>query len=182
MNRSTVVSAVASMIILCSILVSPVFSAEGLEKWPVTSSLLFAESLAPAGAPDDFMAPAVPMEKKQRSRGLDMGTAHTYMGYGTLVLALAAAFSSSNEDVHEPMGYAAAAAATLTCISGYMEYSDYFDTREGFSKYNVHIVSAVAATAGFVVTAILGADGDSHGGIGGASTVLMCVPIISLKW
>lgn len=112
----------------------------------------------------------------------NMAISHKYLGYGTIVLALGAAFSSSNEDVHEPIGYAAATAATLTCITGFMEYSDYFDFDEGFSKYNVHIASGVAATAGFIITAILGSDDKSHGGIGGGSTVLMCVPIVVLKW
>ncbi|GAB6097170.1 hypothetical protein JCM14469_34240 [Desulfatiferula olefinivorans] len=111
-----------------------------------------------------------------------MGSAHMVLGYGTLALALAAAVSSSNEDVHEPLGYAAATAATATCVSGFLEYSDYFDLEEGWSAYNVHIVSGVAATAGFIITAVLGADGEKHGGIGAGSTVLMCVPIISLKW
>lgn len=118
----------------------------------------------------------------EKPKGLNMASAHKYLGYTTLAFAAGAAFSSSNEDIHEPLGYAAAGMATLTCISGYLEYSDYFNMDDGWSKTNIHIVSGAAATAGFIVTAILGAGGDGHGGIGGVSTALMVVPIVILKW
>lgn len=118
----------------------------------------------------------------EKPKSFNMGSAHKYLGYTTLAFAAGAAFSSSNEDIHKPMGYAAAGMATLTCITGYLEYSDYFNMDDGWSKTNIHIVSGAAATAGFIVTAILGAGGDSHGGIGGASTALMVVPIVILKW
>lgn len=118
----------------------------------------------------------------EKPKGFDMSSAHKYLGYTTLAFAAGAAFSSSNEDIHEPLGYAAAGMATLTCITGYLEYSDYFNMDDGWSKTNIHIVSGATATAGFIVTAILGAGGDGHGGIGGVSTALMVVPIVILKW
>ncbi len=127
--------------------------------------------------PAETGAPSV--EKQCR---LDMASAHKYMGYTTLGLAVGAAVSSSSEDLHEALGYAAAGLATLTCVTGYLEYADYFNMDDGWSKANIHIASGVAATAGFIVTAILGAGDDGHGGIGAASTVLMVVPIVALKW
>lgn len=160
---------------------SALFALENLplNGW-TTSPLLALPSTV--SEPDEFRALSPAVGESRVSRAPDMGKIHKYLGYGTLILAVGAAISSSNKDVHEPMGYTAATAATLTCISGFMEYSDYFDTDEGFSTYNIHIVSGVAATAGFIVTAILGAGGDDHGGIGGGSTVLMAVPVIILKW
>lgn len=116
------------------------------------------------------------------SRPVSMGDMHKVLGYSTLVLAAGAAFSSSSKNIHKTLGYAAAGAATMTCISGYLEYSDYFNLDDGLSNTNIHITTGVAATVGFIITAILGSQGDSHGGIGAGSTVLMAVPIIILKW
>ena len=45
---------------------------------------------------------SVAADKSGPAASMDMGDAHKYMGYTTLVLAAGAAFSSSNEDVHEP--------------------------------------------------------------------------------
>lgn len=170
------------LIILSPFFITSTLFAQNQDVWAVLEGSPLLSSPFQISEPDEFKSMPISMEKTRVSRTPDMGSVHKYMGYGTLLLAAGAAFSSSSKDVHEPMGYAAATAATLTCFSGFMEYSDYFDTREGFSKYNIHIVSGVAATAGFIVTAILGAGGDDHGGIGGGSTVLMCVPIVILKW
>jgi hypothetical protein len=120
--------------------------------------------------------------KRSARASMGMGDAHKYLGYSTLALAVAAAVSSSSKDVHKALGYSAAGAATLTCATGFIEYGDYFTMDDGMSKYNIHIAAGAAATAGFIITAVLGGDGKSHGGIGAASAVLMTVPVIILKW
>lgn len=165
--------------------VQSALAGNALDRWvggslPLSPGLLSAQPLPHMETPlasADAEAPAA-----ERPSGFRMDSAHKYLGYSTLLLAVGAAVSSSSEDLHKSLGYAAAGMATLTCISGYLEYSDYFNTDDGFSKTNIHIVSGAAATAGFIITAILGADGEGHGGIGGASTVLMAVPIVILKW
>lgn len=71
-----------------------------------------------------------------------------------------------------------------TCITGFSEYRHYFDMDEGMSVYNIHIVLATLATAGFVATAIDANinDDDGHAGLGIGSTVLMAVPIVILHF
>ncbi len=165
--------------------VQSAFAGSSLEQWmggslPLSPGLLSTHILPRMETPGDVSAAETP--SADRPSGFGMDSAHKYLGYSTLLLAVGAAVSSSSEDLHKSMGYAAAGMATLTCISGYLEYSDYFNLDDGFSKTNIHIVSGAAATAGFIITAILGADGEGHGGIGGASTVLMAVPIVILKW
>ncbi len=115
-----------------------------------------------------------------RSSGSSMGKLHKYMGYGTLIAAAAAGVSGSDDGFHKGAGNAAAALAVATCITGFTEYSHYFDMEEGFSPYNIHIVLATLATAGFVATAIDANDNDDdgHAGLGIGSTVLMAVPVV----
>lgn len=191
MHSKTRKASVSFMAVLAALLVlvpgfSGISHAEGMGKWLAGSlslpSSLDVSPLLPrldeeAGRVVEAETPAA-----GKSCGFNMASAHKYMGYTTLGLAVGAAVSSSSEDLHKSLGYAAAGMATMTCITGYLEYSDYFNMDDGLSKTNIHIVSGVAATAGFIVTAILGANDDGHGGIGAASTVLMAVPIVVLKW
>ncbi len=120
-----------------------------------------------------------------RSYGSTMGKLHKYMGYGTIVAAIAAGASGSSGDgFHKGAGDTAAALAVLTCITGFAEYRNYFDMEEGLSTHNIHIVLATLATAGFVATAIdaNSNDDDGHAGLGIGSAVLMAIPIIVLHF
>jgi len=113
-----------------------------------------------------------------------MGKLHKSMGYGTIIAAAAAGVSGSDDGFHKGAGDAAAALALATCITGFAEYSHYFDMDEGMSTYNIHIVLATLATAGFVATAIDANvnDDDGHAGLGIGSTVLMTFPIVILHF
>ena len=119
-----------------------------------------------------------------RSSGFSMGKLHKYTGYGTIIAAVAAGVSGSDNGFHKGAGDMAAALAVATCITGFSEYRQYFDMDEGWSAYNIHIVLATVATAGFVATAI---DANSnkdtgHAGLGIGSAVLMTVPIVILHF
>jgi hypothetical protein len=119
-----------------------------------------------------------------RSYGSTMGKAHKYLAYGTIVAAVAAGVSGSDDGFHKGAGNAAAVFAVATCVTGFMEYSDYFDMDEGLSMHNIHIVIGTLATVGFVVTAIDANDNDDdgHAGLGIGSGVLMVVPIVVLHF
>jgi hypothetical protein len=115
---------------------------------------------------------------------VSMGKMHKYLGYATLGAALAAGVSGSDDGFHKGAGTAAAALAVATCVTGFLEYSNYFDVSEGLSMHNIHIVLATLATAGFVVTAAdaLANDDDGHAGLGITSGVLMVVPVVVLHF
>ena len=133
------------------------------------------------------MLPSINMTSPSttRSYGSTMGKLHKYMGYGTIIAAAAAGVSGSGGGgFHKGAGNAAAALAVATCITGFAEYSDYFDMEEGLSTHNIHIVLATLATAGFVATAIDANDNDDdgHAGLGIGSTILMTIPIVILHF
>jgi hypothetical protein len=113
-----------------------------------------------------------------------MGKMHKYLGYATLGAALAAGVSGSDDGFHKGVGTAAAALAVATCVTGFSEYSNYFDVSEGLSMHNIHIVLGTLATAGFVATAAnaFANDDDGHAGLGIASGVLMVVPVVVLHF
>lgn len=119
-----------------------------------------------------------------RASKINMGNAHKYLGYGTLLFAGAAAVSGGDNGFHKAAGGGAAVMALAACATGFYEYGHYFRMDEGISKYDIHIVLATLATAGFVVVAAsaISDDDDGHAGIGVASTALMVVPIIILKF
>lgn len=114
-----------------------------------------------------------------------MGKLHKYAGYGTLVAAAAAGFSGSGGGgFHKGAGDITAVLAVAACASGFAEYSHYFDMSEGLSSYNIHIVLATLATAGFVATAVdaNSQDDDGHAGLGIGSAALMVVPVVVLHF
>jgi len=115
---------------------------------------------------------------------MNMGKAHKYLGYGTLLLAATAAVSGGDNAFHKGAGVAAAAMAVATCVTGYMEYSNYFDIDNGLSAHNVHIVLGTLAAIGFVATAAsaINSDNKNHAGIGVGSTALLVVPIVVVNW
>lgn len=120
-----------------------------------------------------------------RSYGSTMGKLHKYTGYGTIIAAAAAGVSGSGGGgFHKGAGNAAAGLAVATCITGFAEYSHYFDMDEGMSPYNIHIVLATLATAGFVATAVDANNNDDsgHAGLGIGSGILMAVPIVILHF
>jgi len=127
-----------------------------------------------------------------RRAGSFMGKFHKYAGYGTLVAAAAAGLSGSQGDgFHKGAGDTAAVLAVAACASGFSEYSHYFDIDEGLSPYNIHIVLATLATAGFVATAVDANNSDNnddddddggHAGLGIGSTILVVVPVVVLHF
>jgi hypothetical protein len=134
----------------------------------------------------DFMdkpsAPDYVLQLSENKKKISTATIHKYFGYATVALAAATGLSSSDESLHEGFAYAATTSAIITCVSGYKEYGDNFILEEGFTATNIHIVAGTVATVGFIAATALGANGDSHGGIGGASAFLMAVPLIVFQW
>jgi len=116
--------------------------------------------------------------------GFDMGRAHKYLGYGTVIMAVAAGASGGDNGFHKSAGVGAAVLGVATCGTGFYEYGNYFNANEGFSKHNIHIVLGSLATAGFIAAAAsaIGNDDTSHAGVGIGSTALAVIPIIVLKF
>lgn len=114
--------------------------------------------------------------------GFDLGSAHKYLGYSTLLFGGIAAFSSSYRRVHEIAETSASLLAIATCSTGFIEYGDYFDINEGMSDYNIHVVLGTLATVGFAATVALASADEDHGGIGRGSAALMLIPIIVVPW
>lgn len=135
-------------------------------------------------AGSDMTSDSMALSPANRNSGFAMGKLHKYTGYATIVAAAAAAVSGSDDGFHKGAGNAAAALALATCITGFAEYGHYFDTDEGLSAYNIHIVLATLATAGFVATAVdaNSNDDDGHAGLGIGSAVLMVVPVVILHF
>ena len=110
---------------------------------------------------------------------------HKCAGYTTAVLAGATAISSSNEDFHEAMAYATAAAALTTITSGVIEYRDRFDLSEGlFAEDNRHILTGALGALLMVTAVVIADDGEegSHSSLGIAGGALMGVALIDIKW
>ncbi len=113
---------------------------------------------------------------------LDMGFLHRYLGYGTLLLAGAAAVTGSDNSTHH---YAAVGSATLgvmTLATGYYEYGDMFEIDEGFSKSNLHIALSTLGAIGFATEAIIASTDSDHGGLGVGSAALMGAAFIVILW
>lgn len=132
----------------------------------------------------DMTSGSMALRPANRNSGFSMGKVHKYTGYATILAAAAAAVSGSDDGFHKGAGNATAALALTTCITGFAEYGHYFDVDEGLSAYNIHIVLATLATAGFVATAVdaNSNDDDGHAGLGIGSTVLMAVPVVILHF
>ncbi len=132
---------------------------------------------------------SIALRSASPNSGFTMGKLHKYTGYATIIAAAAAAVSGSDDGFHKGAGNATAALALATCITGFTEFRHYFDMDEGLSAYNIHIVLATLATAGFVATAVDANssndddDGDGgHAGLGIGSTALMVVPVVILHF
>ncbi len=113
------------------------------------------------------------------------GQFHKYAGYTTAVLAGATAISSSNEDFHEAVAYATAAAALTTITSGIMEYRDRLDLSAGlFAEDNRHILTGALGALLLVTAVVIADDGEegSHSTLGIAGGALMGVALIDIKW
>ena len=116
------------------------------------------------------------------SSGLDIGLLHKYLGWGTLLLAGVAAVTGSDSSLHHNSALAATAFGLGTAATGYYEYSDYFDTDEGLSAYNLHIVLGTIGAIGFATEAIIASTDTGHGGIGIGSAVAMGIGVAIIIW
>lgn len=117
--------------------------------------------------------------------GLDLGSWHKYLGFGTVVMAGVTAASNSNESFHETSAYITAAGALSTLLTGYMAHGEQFDMSEGiFSEPNRHIIlgtlGAVLLTSAVVMAA--NDDDSNHSGLGVSGGVLMTLAVIDIKW
>ena len=110
---------------------------------------------------------------------------HRYLGYGTLILAAATAFSGSESDLHCGAAYAATGMAAATCATGFMKYHRRWNPGRGlFNDDNSHIMLGVIGGIGMVASVITaGSDsGPGHAGVGAAGCALMAVSVILIKW
>ena len=115
-------------------------------------------------------------------KDIDLSSAHKYLGYGTAALAGFTAVSSSSGDFHKIAGYTTAGLSLITTAIGFYEYGEYIDLNEGFTGYNMHMILETLATAGFIVTAALQSDKNTHAVVGGVSTAMMIIPIFVVHW
>ncbi|MEN8246078.1 MAG: hypothetical protein ABFS43_14390 [Thermodesulfobacteriota bacterium] len=116
------------------------------------------------------------------SSGLDIGSLHKYLGWGTLLLACVTAVTGSDSSLHHNSALAATAFGLGTAATGYYEYSDYFDTDEGLSTYNLHIVLGTIGAIGFATEAVIASTDSGHGGIGIGSAVAMGLAFAIVIW
>jgi hypothetical protein len=122
--------------------------------------------------------------------GIELDTVHKYLGYTTVALVGATAAtgggaSSDDHETHEALATATAVMALGTLITGYIEYSERFDTSDGlFSKDNVHILSAAIGAIALTTAVAIADDGkeESHSGLGVAGGLLMAVAVVDIKW
>ena len=115
-------------------------------------------------------------------KDIDLSSAHKYLGYGTAALAGITAVSSSSGDFHKIAGYTTAGLSLITAAIGFYEYGEHIDLNEGFTGYNMHMILETLATAGFMVTATLQSDKNTHAVVGGVSTAMMILPIFVVHW
>jgi len=116
------------------------------------------------------------------SSGLDIGSLHKYLGWGTLLLACVTAVTGSDSSLHHNSALAATAFGLGTAATGYYEYSDYFDADEGLSTYNLHIVLGTIGAIGFATEAVIASTDSGHGGIGIGSAVAMGLAFAIVIW
>ena len=117
-----------------------------------------------------------------QSQDVDLSSTHKYLGYGTAALAGVTAVSSSSVDFHRIAGYTTAGLSLITTVIGFYEYGEYIDLDEGFTGYNMHMILETLATAGFLATAALQSDKNTHAVVGGVSTAMMILPIFVVHW
>lgn len=122
-------------------------------------------------------------QSRQASR-FNMSNMHKYLGYGTLLFAVAAGVSGGDNGFHKAAGGGAAVMAMAASATGYYEYRHYFNLDDGFSIYNIHIVLATLATVGFAAAAAsaISDDNSDHAAPGVVATGLAAVPILLLKF
>ena len=119
---------------------------------------------------------------KPQSHGVNLRSAHKYIGYATAALAGITAATFSSQDLHEIAGFTTAGLSLITTALGFYEYGEFLNLHEGFTGYNVHMILETAATIGFVATAALRNDKSAHSVIGGVSTAMMIIPIFVVHW
>ena len=183
MKKTGTMTFLAILIMVCAVAVPATAFAATLDQYlGGNMEKLTGFSCDVAGS--DMASGSTALGPANRNSGLSMGKLHKYTGYATIVAAAAAAVSGSDDGFHKGAGNATAALAVATCITGFAEYRQYFDMDEGLSAYNIHIVLATLATAGFVATAVdaNSNDDDGHAGLGIGSTVLMTVPLVILHF
>ena len=185
MNKFSRIIIMAVFVFICGIAIPGSASAASLDNYLNSNMGTIDSFVFNASHPPDIMPEGNHASNTKTSRyGSIMGKVHGYLGYGTVIAALAAGVSGSDDGFHKGAGNATAVLAVATCVTGFMEYNDYFDMDEGLSMHNIHIMIGTIAAAGFVATAIdaNNKDDDGHAGLGIGSGVLIVVPIVVLHF
>ena len=183
MKKSGAATVLATLILACAIAVPNTAVSATLDQY-LGSSIGKSAGFSCDMAGSEMTSDGIALGPATRNSGFSMGKLHKYTGYATILAAAAAAVSGSDDGFHKGAGDATAALAVATCITGFAEYGHYFDRDDGLSAYNIHIILATLATAGFVATAVdaNSNDDDGHAGLGIGSTVLMVVPVVILHF
>ena len=166
-----------SLIILCSYAVS-----------------ILCPSGAAAGSP--LITPLSPATGGKS--GVNMRSAHKWLGYGAIALGTVAAFSSSSEDLHCAAAWGAAVAGSAALTTGIVKYRRTVDLSDGISRLDGHAILGGLAAAGFITACVLagtggedddeGEDDDdvnsTHAAVGAAAlaTMAVSVVVIKVKW
>ena len=146
------------------------------------SDFHFDSSLISHSNTDESATISTASSLKPQLQGVNLRSAHKYLGYATAALAGITAATFSSQDLHEIAGFTTAGLSIITTALGFYEYGEYFNLDEGFTGYNVHMILETAATIGFVATAALKNDKSAHPVIGGVSTAIMIIPIFVVHW
>lgn len=186
---ATVFSALFSAAVFLSLLAG-IASAGGLEMddrnpdlFPDSAFLSEPAAVLQTASMKAPAEPAFPPPTSPHISSFSTARAHTYMGYGTVLLAALAAVSHSSHDFHRAASYGATWLASATCATGFSGYKGFIDLSDGLSVYDTHAILGAAGTIGFAATLVM-AESDSdanHGGIGAASTAAMGLSVVVLK-
>jgi len=141
----------------------------------------FGTELMAANTASDTEASAAASESR-KSRGIDF---HKYLGYSTILLAIAAGATNSEEDTHHALAYSATGAAACTVLAGFLQHHDEIGGGQGlFTDPNLHaLLGTLGAVTMIVGTAMAdNGGGGGHAGVAITGASLMALSIIDIKW
>ncbi len=128
--------------------------------------------------------------------GVNMRSAHKWLGYSAIALGTVAAVSSSSEDLHCATAWGAAVLGTAALTTGVIKYRRTVDLSDGISRFDGHAILGGLAAVGFITACVLagtgGEDDDdeweddddagtTHAAIGAVSLAAMAVSVVVIK-
>jgi hypothetical protein len=135
--------------------------------------------------------------------------AHKYLGWGALITGVVAGItgafdmndrgdgkmpSQGRRLTHAISSYTATGLAIGACTTGFIEYGNVYRSSDGFSRNNIHVVSGLVSTLGFVAAMLMarirmGLKGnrvedayEAHGYVAAGSGAMMMLSIAVIKF